>query len=369
MTEREAWHALGAAVARIVQLEKNREAEWWSIGDEVTRLLDGPAGKLLAFAGPREMFGSTVVATPYPELARYAEARRMTTSDEGRRFPASNIAAFQEYEKAVGGRHEPGTLADQVVEVPAPDGGVKPKRFAHCSQQEIEAATHWKLAPKPAPSVSPPPQPSPPRVAIAAPAVESRGPWLGVLIIAAVAAAVVLPFSGRRSDVSVPTPAAPPALSSPAHVEERPPARAEAPPAKAVEPPPPTPTPLLVPAETPAPRPTPVKKPTVKAPKHRLSGPPLRISSPPQWGSPTATPSVVAAPAAPKAETWGKPAGTPLPAESPEKLFAEADAEKDSHPRDAEAKLRRVIEMTKFGTDLHDRAYALLKRLEHSHRE
>jgi hypothetical protein len=31
------------------------------------------------------------------------------------------IAAFQEYEKAAAGRHEPGTLADQVVEVPAAD--------------------------------------------------------------------------------------------------------------------------------------------------------------------------------------------------------------------------------------------------------
>jgi hypothetical protein len=210
---------------------------------------------------------------------------------------------------------------------------------------------------------------------------ESRSPWLGVLIIAAVAAAVVLPFSGRHSDLSVPTQADPPALAAPAHTEKRPTARVVAPPAKPVGPPPPAPTPLPVPAEPPAPRlqagptepfaaqPTRVKKPTAKSPKRRPPGPPLSISSTPAWGVPAPTPSVVAAPPAPKAKAWGKPAGTPLPAENAEKLFAEADAEKDSRPQDAEAKLRRVIEMTKFGTDLHDRAYALLVRLEHSHRE
>jgi hypothetical protein len=245
MTESQAWDALGAAVARIVELEKNREAEWWSIGDEVTRLLEGPAAKLLPFTGPGEIFASTPVTTPYSDLARYAEARRATNSDEGRRFPASNIAIFQEYEKAVGGRHEPGTLTDQVVEVPEPDGGVKRKRFADCSQEEIQAAIRGKLQPKPAPSA-----------------------------------------------------------------------------------------------------------------------PPAAVSAPP-----TPTPAKVASPAAPKLENWGKPVGTPLPAESPEKLFAAADAEEDSHPQDAEAKLRHVIEMAKFGTDLHDRAYALLKRLEHSRRK
>jgi hypothetical protein len=63
MTEREAWDALGAAVARIVELEKNREAEWWSIGDEVTRLPDGPAGKLFPFAGPPSRAGVARIAS------------------------------------------------------------------------------------------------------------------------------------------------------------------------------------------------------------------------------------------------------------------------------------------------------------------
>jgi hypothetical protein len=226
---------------------------------------------------------------------------------------------------------------------------------------------------------------SPVRVSTPSPATPRRnsgGPWLGVLLLAGVGAAVVIPLSRTHSEPNVQTPAAVPVKPVPSQAEEHPLVRFEEPAASRAEKPeaPPTPPPTSVepPAPTPETRPstppepphrTPTKKPPAKGAKHREpSGPPLNIPSEPQWGDPSSTAPKTEPAAVPNAAPWGKPAGTPLPAEDAKKLFTEADAEKETHPQDAEAKLQRVIEMTKPGTDLHDRAYALLTRLRHSHR-
>ncbi len=165
MTFDQALAQLSAAANRINALASDLEGAWWSIGDEVSRLEDSPVPTALGYDSAEVMFASVSVSVPYPTLARYARMRRATTEDEGRRFKAAPVAAFLEYERAAAGRHEPGSLADQAVEVPTSDGSATSKRFAECTQAEIELATRRKAGTERSAPVTPPPMPTavPPR--------------------------------------------------------------------------------------------------------------------------------------------------------------------------------------------------------------